>query len=409
MTTTNLEFNRQQDTYYDAIAFNDQNAIDTEEAILFELMLQDLVHSSTWKVLTVKETTRTQDVHTLLDAYQSRVQANADAWEVLEAEIISDIMTYEFDQKIEFKNPKLLERGFSIRHKPIKIKAVIDWLDLSFKVNPAICEFAFKKNARSFIKSFLTAKTGTRHYVKLDESDITQAGLSFTIRLHNLRSKDDLDKITHLLAKQYGADPLKMAVANIELSLDFYNAPNRGLLSALHKSLKYISTADNFRIYKYMQGDSRNKLTPVPKSPLLLSKHFNRDWCMGINPKGAPLCYRLYPKTTDSNKQPLPSNEHRLRVEVTLNHEALKGIDNHLPNLTQIIKFGFKHLTFTELKKDAPLSDKTDYREQIQPFGMEQKNTSKNQNKRALLSAIKIHAKLNKIVGKAVYNLCRQF
>lgn len=407
--TTNIQINRLEAAYYDALALDDQYATDTEEALLFELMLHDAIYSPSCKVLTVKEMTRTQDVHALLDSYQSRVQVNADAWKVLEAEIISDINTYELAKKIEFKNPKLCEKGFSIRYTPIKIKAVIDWLDLYFEVDPKICEFAFKKNARSFIKSFLTAKTGTKHYVKLDESDINQAGLSFTIRLHNLRSKEDLDKITHLLETQYGADPLKMTVANIELSLDFYNAPNRGLLSALHKSLKYIYTADNFRIYKYMQGDSRNKLTPVPKLPLVLLKQFNRDWCMGINPKGAPLCYRLYPKTTDCNKQPLPSNEHRLRVEVTLNHEVLKGIDNRLSNLLQIIKFGFKHLTFTELNKDASLKDKANYREQIQPFGMEQETARKNRNKRTLLSAIKTHAKLNKIVGKAVYNLCRKF
>lgn len=407
--TTDTQLNRQQEAYYDALASDDQNAIDTEEQALFELMLHDLVHSSSWTGLTVKKTTNFQDVHTLLDVYQNRVQVNADAWKVIEAEITSDINTYEFAQKIEFKNLKLLKKDLNIRHTPIKIKAVIDWLDLTFEVNPSICSFTQKPNARSYIKSFLTAKTGTKHYVKLDESDINQAGLSFTIRLHNLSSKAELDKIVHLLATQYGADPLRMKVANIELSLDFYNAPNRGLLSALHKSLKYISTADNFRIYKYMQGDSRNKLTPVPKSPLALLKQFNRDWCMGINPKGAPVCYRLYPKTTDTNKQPLPSHEHRLRVEVTLNHSALTGTDNRLSNLTQIIKSGFKYLTFTELNKATSSEEKTDYRENIQPFGIEQKNTSKNRNKRTLLSPIKTNAKLNKIVGKAISNLCRKF
>ncbi len=298
--TTNIQFNRQQEAYYDAIALGNQDVIDTEEVALFELMLHDLIHNSSSKFFKVTDKTSTEVEHALLDAYQSRVQVNADAWQVLEAEIMSDINTYQFEQKIEFKNPKLFKQGFSIRHTPIRIKAVIDWLDLSFEVNPTICGFAFKKNARSFIKSFLTAKTGTKHYVKLDESDINQAGLLFTIRLHNLSSKEDLLKVTHLLVMQYGADPLKMKIANIELSLDFYNAPNRGLLSALHKSLKYISTADNFRIYKYTQGDSRNKLTPVPKSPLALLKLFNRDWCMGVNPYGGRSPYRYEGGRTSS-------------------------------------------------------------------------------------------------------------
>lgn len=405
----NIQFNQQEEAYYDAIIFENQYAIDTEETALFDLMLRDLVHSSTWKLLTVKETTRTQDVHTLLDAYQNRVQTNADAWEALEAEIRSDINTYEFEQKIEFKNPKLIEKGFSIRHTPLRIKAVIDWLDLSFEVNPTICEFAFKKNARSFIKGFLTAKTGTKHYIKLDESDVYQAGLSFTIRLHNLRSKEDLLNIIQLLKNQYGANPLKMIITNIELSLDFYNVPSRGLLSALHKSLKYISTSNNFRIYKYMRGDSRNKLTPVPKSPLVLLEHLNRDWCMGINPKGSPICYRLYPKTTDSNKQLLPKDEHRLRIEVTLNHEALKDTENHFYNLTQIIKSGFKYLTFTVLSNHTSLENRAKYREQIHPFGLELENTRKFGKVKTSLITVKPHAKLNKIVAKAIYNLYRKF
>lgn len=406
---TNIQLNRQQEAYYDAIALDDQYAIDTEEAALFELMLHDLIHNSSSKFFKVTDKTSTEVEHALLDAYQSRVQVNADAWQVLEAEIMSDINTYQFEQKIEFKNPKLIEKGFSIRHTPIRIKAVIDWLDLSFEVNPTICGFAFKKNARSFIKSFLTAKTGTKHYVKLDENDINQTGLSFTVRLHNLRSKEDLFKITDLLKTQYGADPLKMTITNIELSLDFHNIQNRGFLIALHKSLKYISTADNFRIYKYMQGDPRNKFTPISKSPLILLNHFNRDWCMGVNPKGSPLTYRLYPKTTDMNKLILSNDQHRLRVEVTLTREAFIGIDNHLSNLAQIIKFGFKHLTFTELKKDISLGDKRNYREQVYPFGMERKKTSSSHNKRSLTSTIKTHARLNKIVAKATSNLYRKF
>ncbi|MFW1993409.1 hypothetical protein ACG904_00365 [Acinetobacter guillouiae] len=407
--TTNIQLNRQQEAYYDAIALGNQDVIDTEEAALFELMLHDLIHNSSSKFFKVTDKTSTEVEHALLDAYQRRVQVNADAWQVLEAEIMSDINTYEFKQKLEFKNPKLIEKGFSIRCTPIRIKAVIDWLDLSFEVDPTICGFAFKKNARSFIKSFLTAKTRTKHYVKLDESDINQAGLSFTIRLHNLRSKDDLLKVTHLLATQYGADSLKMAVTNIELSLDFYNAPSRGLLSALHKSLRYKATADNFRIYKYMKEDIRNKFTSIPHSPLMLLKHFNHDWCLGVNPKDSPLCYRLYVKTTDNNKRPLPTEEHRLRVEVTLDQAILKDTDCTIENLQSIIKQGFKFLTFTELDQKASKALKESYSEIIKPYGKEVTARNVNRNKRTLGDGIKTHAELNSLVSKAIFNLYRKF
>jgi hypothetical protein len=130
---------------------------------------------------------------------------------------------------------------------------------------------------------------------------------------------------------------------------------------------------------------------------------------MGINPKGSPICYRLYPKTTDSNKQLLPKDEHRLRIEVTLNHEALKDTESHFYNLTQIIKSGFKYLTFTVLSNHTSLENRAKYREQIHPFGLELENTRKFGKVKTSLITIKPHAKLNKIAAKAIYNLYRKF
>ena len=252
-------------------------------------------------------------------------------------------------------------------------------------------------------------KTGKKHYVKHDESDINQDGLVFTVRLHDIRSKADLLMIADLLHKQYGTEVLKMKIRNIELSLDFYNANSKGLLSAVHKSLRYQATADNFRIYKYVKADIRNKFNPVPHSPLMLLKRFNQDWCLGVNPKGSPLCYRLYVKTTDSNKQPLPKEEHRLRVEVTLDQAILKDTVSSIGNLQSIIKQGFKFLSFTELDKKAPEAFKASYDEIIQPYGKEQTVRNVNRNKRNLEDGIKTYAELNSIVSKAIFNLCRKF
>lgn len=212
-----------------------------------------------------------------------------------------------------------------------------------------------------------------------------------------------------LLEKQYGAETHRMKIRNIELSLDFYNANNRGLLSALHKSLRYQATADNFRIYKYVREDIRNKFNPIPHSPLMLLKRFNHDWCLGVNPKGSPLCYRLYVKTTDSNRQPLPTEDHRLRVEVTLDQTILKNTDFSIKNLQNIIKQGFKFLTFTELDKAVTNAFKESYDEIIKPYGKEQKARNVNRNKRSLQDGIKTHAELNSIVSKAIFNLCRKF
>lgn len=407
--TNHIQQKASLDSFYDAITTCDENTSNNEADLLFDSMFHNMLANPSSRFLTISDKMRNQDINAFLDAYQKRVQVNTDAWTHVEAELLSNISSYSFDKKMKFNNEAVAEKGFSIKFTPIKIKAVIDWLDLTFEVNPSICKFVYKPNARSYIKSFLTSKTGTKHYVKHDESDIDQHGLSFTIRLHDIRNKDDLMKITHLLAIQYGADYLQMKISSIELSLDFYHVPNRAFLNALYKSIKYSKSANNFRIYKYMKDDVRNKFTPIPKSPFALFSRFNNDWCLGVNPKGSPLCYRLYPKTTDSNKQALSVNEHRLRVEVTLNRDLLKNVDRHLSNLPSIIKLGFKHLTFTKLDQKASKEMKELYNQNIDHFGMEQELVSINRNKRSLLSGIKTHSELNALTSKAVFNLCRLF
>lgn len=406
---SSIQFDTSLDSFYDAITTCDENTSNNEADLLFDSMFNDMLANSSSRFLTISDKMRNQDINTFLDAYQKLVQVNADAWTHVEAELLSNISSYSFDKKMKFNNEAVAEKGFSIKFTPIKIKAVIDWLDLTFEVNPSICKFAYKPNARSYIKSFLTSKTGTKHYVKHDESDIDQHGLSFTIRLHDIQNKDDLMKITHLLTTQYGADYHQMIISNIELSLDFYHVPNRAFLNALYKSIKYSKSAYNFRIYKYIKDDVRNKFTPIPKSPFALFSRFNNDWCLGVNPKGSPLCYRLYPKTTDSNKQMLSVHEHRLRVEVTLNRDLLKKVDCHLSNLPNIIKLGFKHLTFTKLDQKASKEMKAHYNQNIDHFGMEQELVSISRNKRSLLDGIKTHSELNTLTSKAVFNLSRLF
>lgn len=396
-------------SFYDAVASCDEHQMNAEGDSLFEFLVKEKLQKSSGKYLTFPERTETTEPYNFLDLYQRRLQLNADVAETIEAEILSNISNYSFDKHMEFKNPELRKKGYSINFQPIQIKAVIDWLDLAFAVNPSHCSFAYKSNARSYIKSFLTLKTGKRHYVKNDESDIEQEGLVFTVRLHDIRSKKDLMMIADLLKRQYGAEINRMKIRNIELSLDFYNANNKGLLSALHKSLRYQATANNFRIYKYVKEDIRNKFNPVPHSPLMLLKRFTHDWCLGVNYKSSPLCYRLYAKTTDSNKQSLPVDKHRLRVEVTLSREFLANTDCHLPNLPNIIKLGFKHLTFTKLDEKASEEMKADYNQHLAPFGMEQNTTSISRNKRTLANGVKTHSELNSLVSKAIFNLFRQF
>ena len=399
------QYQAYSDEFYDAFTSGDDELADQKADALFNFLRKESLENPAGRPFTFTEYSTTSDIHTFLDAYQQRLQTNVDLSNSMEGKIFSNISNYCFDKKMDFHNLELSEKGFSINFKPIQIKAVIDWLDLSFEVNPSKCTFAYKPNARSLIKSFLTLKTGTRHYVKADESDIAQEHLTFTIRLHDIKHKNDVLKITELLARQYGADLSQMKISNIELSLDFYHAPSKALLSALHKSLRYQATADNYRIYKFVKEDIRNKFNPVPHAPSMLLKRFNSDWCLGVNPKGSPLCYRLYVKTTDSNKKPLALHEHRLRVEVTLNSSMFAVKDHSIHNLANIIKKGFKFLSFTRLNSHPPSKLKEYYEELIKPFGQEIIKHKKG----SLEDGIQPYSELNKLVSKAVFNLSRNF
>lgn len=408
--TYNIQFDQHFEAYYDALIMDDMLSVDKEADALFDLLYLESKAKLQAEAFSATPCP-TQDIETRLDAYQARPSmiANAEAAEIIEAEIYSDINTYEFAKHLEFKSELLRQSKFTIHYTPIQIKAVIDWLDLKFEVDPKVCAFVHRPDARSHIKNFMTRQTGIRHFVQNDDCDITKDGTAFTIRLHDIGSLKDLRQTTDLLAKQYGAEYRKMTIVGIELALDFYNVPSNGLLGALHKSIRYSGASDNFRIYKDVVYRDEKGKPSLPLAPFVLLQHLNDDWCMGVNRKGSPLCYRLYPKTTDHNKQPLRLAEYRLRAEVTLMGEALYGIDDHIENLSSIIKHGFKHLAFTKLSKNATAKDKEDYRQSIKPFGMQQNVISKNRNKRKLPDAVATHGELNALVKKAVDNLVRKF
>lgn len=357
-----------------------------------DAMISELCNDGGYQA--VKTDTPTKEVHAFLDAYQLRVAENAKQAEIMETEIYSDINTYGFAKGM------VLTSG--------KIEAVIDWLDLRFTVAPAVCSFHRAPEARSHIKAFLTRETGTRHYIKPDESDVTQDGGSFTIRLHDIRNAKDLRQITGLLEAQYGARNDTMTIEAIELSLDFYGARNTALLVALHKSMLYAEDARKFRIYK-TKGTKRS----IPTSPSELVELLNEGYNIGMGDhRTDELCIRAYFKRTDKGGLALPSTEHRLRFEVTLTKSVFEhdGVDCYLNNLSKIITHGFKKVRFTKLSKHATPEERFAYRNEVQPFGKEQSIAiSRSRHQRALPDGIEVHSKLNEARKTAVRSLAKKF
>lgn len=319
----------------------------------------------------------------LLDNYQLRLANN-----VKEAEVYQAVNTTSF--------------------LTLKMNAVIDWLDLRFTVDSNLCMFSTDPKARSYIKAFITRSTGTRHYIANDESQITQDGMSFTIRLHDVRNTKDLQKITYLLHKQYGANCELMTIEAIELSFDLYGGDSSAVVIKLHKAMQYPQAAKSFRVYK-TKGTQRD----IPESMQELYELLQSGYNIGVGDhRFDEFCVRLYFKRTDKGGQPLPQKQHRARIEITLKKSIFdkEAIDRHISNLSQLIKFGFKKMQFTKLSKRATYKEKDMYYTEVKPFGKE--NTcamSVNRHKRVLLNAIATNGALNEAKRLAVKTLSKKF
>lgn len=354
------------------------NAQEVLTARLDDELDQLLLESSAdeGNIITVSPKISDEDLEQQLQGMRQRYANNAKHADDWEAEIYSDIHSYDF------------------KAMGIEIKPVIDFMTLQFEVN--------KPTTRHCIKKHLTEKTGTRYYVQNDQKGIGQSGDIFTIRIHDIKSKRDLKTVIQCL-EHYGVTYGDIKVTRIEVSLDFYKARSKALLAALYKSLAYVEGSTNQRTYK-----TEKTFTPIPKTPVNLLMKLEDGYCIGVNPDGSSTYYRSYYKTTDRGLN-LPESEHRLRSEVNCAVSEF-AVDDSLSNLPEIIQCAFNHLKFTRLSKNATADDKKLYRESVDTFGRQTKeHYSISRHKRSFNQTITKNGELNKVISRKVSDLKRNF
>lgn len=347
----------------------------TLEDKLDQLLLESLVDEG--NTITVSSTSSNEDLEQKLQDMRQRYTDNAKRANEWEAEIYSDIHSYD------------------LKAMGIEVKPVIDFITLQFEVN--------KPTTRHSIKKHLTEKTGTRYYIQDDEGGIEQSGTMFTIKqVHDVRSRKDLKAIIQCL-NGYGVVYREIKVTRIEVSLDFYNAKSKALLTALHKSLAYFENSINERIYK-----TEKAFTPIPKTSLDLLKKLEIGYCIGVNPDGSLAYHTSYHKVTDRGVD-LPESEHRFRTEVNCAVSEF-GVNNSLSNLPEIIQCAFDRLKFTRLCKSAAREDKELYRKSVAMFGKRVKeHYSESRHKRNFNQEIVKNGELNKAISRKVSDLKRNF
>lgn len=344
------------------------------DADLDQLLLESSADER--KVITVPSTVSNEDLEQLLQDMRQRYADNAKLAQAWEAEIYSNIHSYDF------------------KAMGIKIKPVIDFIVLRFEVN--------KPTTYEHIKKHLTEKTGVGYYVKPDNNGWGQQANAFTVQVHNVKSKKDLKAVIKPL-EHYGVKQTDIKVVRIEASLDFYNTRSKALLTALCKSLAYVKDSKNQRIYK-KQGEFQ----PIPTSPIHLLEKLEDGYCIGVNPKDSPVYYRSYYKTTDRRLN-LHKSEYRVRTEVNCAVSELE-VDDSLGNLPEIIQCAFNHLKFTKQSDKATEQDKKRYMESVGTFGKRyEAHYSNSRHKRTLDEMLIKHAELNSLLSSRVSNLKRNF
>ena len=342
------------------------------DAELEQLFLD--VSSQESKSLVVSAQMSDADLYQRLNELRARYANYAEYADMLETEIYSDIHSYEL--------PTM----------NIRVETVIDFIDLQFSVS--------KATTRSNIKKYLTEKMGKAYFITDTHGIEHPNGHDFIVRVHDVKTYSDLKPVIHHL-KHFGIKKDELKVNRIEVSTDFYGVKNKAFLIALFKSLAYTENACNERLYK-------NETERLPNQPYPLLTMLDESYCIGVNPKGAPIYYRLYYKITD-NKEPLPSHEHRCRAEVNCDVEAL-GVDNHLINLAEIMQCAFEQLKLTKLNSNATIEDKEHYRQSVSMFGARNvASYSKSRHKRTFKPYISKNGEINTLISKQVSNLKRNF
>lgn len=305
-------------------------------------------------------------------ALEQRYAENAQQANELETKIYSNINSYDF------------------RAMNIKIRVRVDFLDLYFEIT--------KPCTRHDIKKFLTEKTGIRHYIK-------ESLNGYVIRLHDMNSLKLLNERLRYL-DHFGLLHKSMKIVELEVALDFYGYKHLALATALLKSLRLPSTANNFRVFKTQTG----VFIPIPVSPTVLHRKLKDGFNIGINHKLADEYWHIYQKQTDQNGTPLKESEWRIRAEKNIKESVLKLLNNSFSNIRQLLLESFKGLRFTHLKAEASNHQIDVYMNKIDVYGMEKEAyLDSHRNLRKLNPDIEMNAELNRLVVNAVCNLAKNF
>lgn len=197
-----------------------------------------------------------------------------------------------------------------VSRKPFKVTACIDWLDVVVETS--------RPTQHHHLQEALREITGTTLWVKALHKQAGNVGTVFRVRFHDVLA-NDYTKLNHTmdeLSLRYPFVALPKITA-VEVACDFR-----------HKSGSIPETlAMTHRLQSslFADGTKHRQFDPATWENRFLDRHGDRldpNLNFRIGNKEDPFAWQVYYKQTD-NQKPLPKDQWRARVEVTLQGSAL--------------------------------------------------------------------------------------
>lgn len=327
------------------------------------------------------------------------------------------VLFLEECEKFKLKDEQLTKRLANLANYDfnntdiIKVKAVIDFVVIQF-----VTDRAYKQ---SDLKGALTKVSGHRYFVE-------QVGdQTFTIRLHDIKSKKDLLKrLQPLLRFNKSVDLLDLHVTCIERAIDFYISDfnDEELASfavALMKSIRLSSNSHNIRLYR-SKGETfelnSNKYAPFKHNEFVY--HLAQGYNIGINnEKLDDLYHHIYIKKTDTVNGKfveLSRDQWRVRCELRVRGDRLlSGVDEvvAVKDLNKALRSMSRVTKFVTLKDDAISYVRTVFDNFPRLWGMERSTefNAKRHKQPQLKRSVVASRSINQMITNKQEDLARRF
>jgi hypothetical protein len=203
---------------------------------------------------------------------------------------------------------KRAETGAS--RQSFKVTACIDWLDVVIETS--------RPSQHQHVQEVLREITGAKLWVETLDKQAGSVGTAFRLRFHDVLANDHrklLQTLEELSARYpFAAAP---SITAVEVACDF-----RHKTGSIPETL---AMTHRLQSSLFADGTKHRQFDPATRENRYLDRHGDRldpNLNFRIGNKEDPFAWQVYFKQTD-NQQPLPKDQWRARVEVTLQGSAL--------------------------------------------------------------------------------------